>query len=208
METDQVPYDDNLEDNEVYDESDDTSDSDIITMEMIQEELRKLKELQKNEGASDTSKIDSDRIENEIERNIPEIVYKCTSENLQERRVSFVEPCAVENDDDDDAEKATSQTTNLIGQSDVHDEDSEDEDDVIRIEFSHSSCIPVATELNTEMKSPADIYKKFSVPKSILKRSPNDMIPNQVTTFIDEDNSTETEDDDSVRCGIYNSVSI
>ncbi|XP_011345470.1 unconventional prefoldin RPB5 interactor-like protein isoform X2 [Ooceraea biroi] len=222
LETEQEKfYNDDLENGEVYDESDDTSsESDVITTEMIEKELRE-KVLQRNKVTGHTLELNSDVMQNKILNTNPvkselsdviinsdqerSLEFRNTSPSVHRRRVSFVEPCAVENEDN--TEKEISQRICFTPQDDTHDEDSEDENDIVRIEFSHSSYIPDITEPNTEIMSPGDIYKVFGTPKSILKRSPNDMIPNQISSPLQEDSSTETEDEsDHNKYSVYNSV--
>jgi len=220
-------YGDDLESGEVYDESDDTSDS-VITMEMIEEELKKLKELQKNKVINHTLKLDSDMTQdktqildkNPIKNEQPDFInsdqerlrrncsleFRDTSQKIHTRKVSFCEPCVINNEDN--VEKETSQRICFAPQNDICDENSEDEND-IRISFSHSSYTSNIIESNTEIKTPGDIYKVFNVPKSILKRSPND-IPNQIVPpLVYEDDSTEieNENDHLITHSIYNSVS-
>ncbi|XP_011871028.1 PREDICTED: RNA polymerase II subunit 5-mediating protein homolog [Vollenhovia emeryi] len=217
-------YGDDLEEGEVYDESEeDTSDSDQVTTELIQEELKKLKDIQMGRITSGASNISSGAAQDEIpdtnttrneeshdsSNSIQDTLREsCSPEPREvsketngksERRISFAEPCVVEYEGN--AEEACS-ASNV---DDAH-EDSEDEDDIIRIEFSHSSHIPDILEPNNaEIQSPVDIYKLFNTPKSILKRSPNDTIYNQVAPPLNEDSSTETEDED-VEYPVFSSI--
>jgi hypothetical protein len=211
-----------LENGEVYDELDDTSDSDVSTMEIIEEELKKLKKLQKNKVTNHTLKLDSgvtqdktqildnpmrneqsDLInsdEKRLRRN-SSLEFRDTSQNIHTRKVSFSELHSINNEDN--VGKETSQRICFASQDDICDEDSDDD---IRISFSHSSYTSNIIESNTEIKTPGDIYRVFSVPKSILKRSPND-IPNQIAPpLVHEDDSTEDEIDCPIR-SLYNSVS-
>lgn len=228
-------YGDDLKDGEVYDESEeDLSDSDQIT-EIIQEELIKLKDIQMGRITSDTSNISSNPAQDEIlDTNVtkneqshfstnciqerlrescspePEIEMSKDTNTKERRRISFAEPCVIEVEDDMEKEIPISQEVcSAVKQDDKYNDGSEDEDNTIRIEFSHSSHIPDTFESNnTEIQSPVDIYKMFSAPKSILKRSPNDMILNQVVPPLNEDSSTDTEDEDEyVKQSAYNSVS-
>lgn len=76
-------------------------------------------------------------------------------------------------------------------------------EDILRIEFSHSSHNPTIKSDGESIQSPVDIYKMFSKPKSILKRSPND-IPVQAPP---PDYSTEEEEEEeSNKPSAYESV--
>ncbi|XP_033330354.2 unconventional prefoldin RPB5 interactor isoform X1 [Megalopta genalis] len=66
------------------------------------------------------------------------------------------------------------------------------EEDILRIEFSHSKNIPVTRSERDSIETPADIYRIYSKPKSILKRSPNDIPPIRDPP---PDYSTEEEED-------------
>jgi len=227
-------YGDDLKDGEVYDESEeDVSDSDQITTEIIQEELKKLKDIQMGRVTSDTSSISSDTAQNKIfDTNITknehfhsstnfiqEKLRESSPEKLREvskntntkegRRISFAEPCVIEDESNLKEETSiTQEVCSTLKQDDIYNKSSEDEDDIIRIEFSHSSHTPDIFESNMEIQSPVDIYKMFSTPKSILKRSPNDMIFNQVVPPLNEDDNTDTEDEDeNIKHSAYNSVS-
>lgn len=188
METERKAYYD-LKDGKVYDESEeDESDSDQITTEKIQEELKKLEDIQMDRATSDTSK---------------------DTNTKEKRRISFAEPCVIE-DESNTKEISISREVCSALKQDICNESSEDENDTIRIEFSHSSHTPDIVESNNmEIQSPVDIYKMFNAPKSILKRSPNDMIFNEAAPPLNESSSTDTEDEiEHVKHSAYNSVSI
>lgn len=225
-------YGDDLKDGEVYDESEeDLSDSDQIT-EIIQEELKKLKDIQISR-TSNTSNISSDPAQDKI-LNInvtkneqshfstsyiqEKLKESCSLEpremskdtNRKERRISFAEPCVIEVESDTEKEISISQEAcSAVKQDNKYNDSSEDEDNTIRIKFSHSSHIPDIFESdNMKIQSPVDIYKMFSAPKSILKRSPNDIILNQVVPPLNADSNTDTEDEDEyITHSAYNSVS-
>lgn len=244
-------YGDDLEEDEVYDESDeDGSDSDQITTEIIQEELKKLKDIQMGRITNSTSSISSDAGQDEIpntnttkneephpstnfiqdmlRENSPEPREESKNtlkENLSEsreepkntntkekRRISFAEPCVIESKgiaEEEISIPLSQEDCSSLKQDDTH-ENSEDEDDIIRIKFSHSSHIPDIPESNdTEIQSPVDIYKIFNAPKSILKRSPNDMIYNKAAPPLNKNSSsTDTEDEEEyVHHSTFNSVS-
>ncbi|XP_014479391.1 PREDICTED: unconventional prefoldin RPB5 interactor [Dinoponera quadriceps] len=218
-------YADDLEEGEVYDESeeDDESDSDPITVEMLQEELKRLKDIQANKVTNDTSNISNscDATQDEtLSTNSTESIQpdvNSTEEALKEsssteseytskstdgtdttrrkKKVSFVELNDQSNAGDKPSILEVKQDYS-VEQDDTHNEDNDDD---IRIEFLHSTHVPNIPEPNnTEIQSPADIYKIFSVPiKPILKRSPNDMFSNQAVPPLREDSSTDTEDESS-----------
>ncbi|XP_032683030.1 unconventional prefoldin RPB5 interactor-like protein isoform X2 [Odontomachus brunneus] len=225
-------HSDDLEEDEVYDEEDDdTSDSDEITMEMLQEELKKLNDSCRNKAMNDTSNIsnscdaaqdetfDTNSTKSEQSNHTPSSVQKesknsCSTESentsedtniKQKKRVSFVEPCDQSNADEETSgndESLISEVSHFVEQDNTcNDENDED----IKIEFSPSSYIPHVPESNNaEIQSPIDIYKMFGEPiKPILKRSPNDMLPNQVVPPPHEDSSTDTEDE---RCNVQTSA--
>lgn len=66
-------------------------------------------------------------------------------------------------------------------------------EDILRIEFSHSDNVAATRSEGDSIKTPADIYRIYSKPKSILKRSPND-IP--LIRDPPPDYSTEEEEDE------------
>lgn len=222
-------YGNDLEDGEVYDESEeDISDSDEITTETIQEELKKLKDIQMDRLTSSTLNINSDMTEHKIlgtimkkkesylstnfiqdtlKESLCESMERSKDTNTKERRrISFAEPCVIEDEGNAEEEISISQEACSVLKQDTY-ESFEDEDDTIRIEFSHSSHIPDTLESNDmEIQSPIDIYKIFNTPKSILKRSPNDMIYDRVA-YLNENSSTDTEDEDEhVKQSAYSSV--
>ncbi|XP_011164007.1 unconventional prefoldin RPB5 interactor-like protein [Solenopsis invicta] len=227
--SDDFEFYDDLEDDEVYDESEeDVSDSDQTKQEIIEEELKKLKDIWNNKHTNlDTSNIGSDAVQDEVldtnaaENKQIDTSAILTAEKLSEtcspdsremskdtntkerRRISFAEPCFEDVKDNVEEEIPISQESCSVPKQD---ESSEDEDDIIRIEFSHSSHVPDRLESNsTEIQSPTDIYKMFNVLKSILKRSPNDMILDQVPP-LNEDSGTDVEDEEYVEHFAYNSV--
>ncbi|KAL6257381.1 hypothetical protein P5V15_010954 [Pogonomyrmex californicus] len=224
-------YGDDLKEGEVYDESEeDASDIDEVGyIEKIQEELKKLKDIQMGKITSDISSINPDIAQDKtVDINISENKQSHSSANFSqeklrrdyssepqnvsntkgERRISFAEPCIIENDGIIKKEISIFQESCSALKQEAYNENSADGDDIIKIEFSHSSHIPHIFESDsTEIRSPVDIYKMFSALKSILKRSPNDMIPNQVAPPVNEYSSSDTEDEDEyVKRSAYNSV--
>lgn len=211
-------YDDDLQEGEAYDESEeDLSDCDEITTEMLEEELKKLKDIRKDRITSASDASSSNTIPHEIpdtESEQSDLVNSSreelqnrspepndTSESAKnKRRVSFVESLALE-DQCDIEEESSMPKDDPPGQDEAYDNENSVDDDIIRIEFSHTLNTSKAPESSTtEVRSPVDIYKMFSIPKSILKRSPND-IPNGAIAPVNESNSTDTEEEDIVnRC--------
>ncbi|XP_011266286.1 unconventional prefoldin RPB5 interactor-like protein isoform X2 [Camponotus floridanus] len=222
-----------LKEGEVYDESEeDSSDSDEITTETIEEELQKLKDIQTNKITYNIPDLNVDTIQDKIlDTNVKtnehlDLTVNSSQEELKNNhsseskegiskatnakktgRVSFIEPCITKNTENEEILISSEKSCFISKQDKTHD-DSENEEDIIRIEFSHSSHIPnISTSSNTEIQSPIDIYKLFNAPKSILKRSPNDMIPNQIAPLLNEESSTDTENEvEHVKHSIYNSV--
>ncbi|KAG5333350.1 RMP protein, partial [Acromyrmex heyeri] len=226
-------YGDDLKDGEIYDESEeDESDSDQITTEKIQEELKKLKDLQMGRATNDTSNGNSDTAQDKIidtsatkneqsHSSTNFIQQKLREENCllehkevskdtntkEKRRISFAEPCVIGDESNTNKISISQEVCSAVKQDDTCNESSEDENDAIKIEFSHSSHTPDILESNNmEIQSPVDIYKMFNAPKSILKRSPNDMIFNEVVPPLNESNNTDTEDEDEYVNYEYNSM--
>ncbi|XP_029677762.1 unconventional prefoldin RPB5 interactor-like protein [Formica exsecta] len=228
-----------LKEGEVYDDSEeDSSDSVEITTEMI-EEFEKLRDTQTSKITYNTSDDSSDATRHKIlDTNVIknehfDLTVNSSQEELKNNhspesredifkptnarktgRVSFIEPCIMENTESDTEEGEISMPNKescfISKQDKMYNDDSENDNDngIVRIEFSHSSHIPnISASSNTEIQSPIDIYKIFSVPKSILKRSPNDMIPNKIVPPLNEESSTNVEDEvEHVKHSAYNSV--
>ena len=96
---------------------------------------------------------------------------------------------------------------NLEKAQDTKSEDVEgSEEDILHIEFSHSSSNPVIKSDGDSIESPADIYKIFSKPKSILKRSPNDIIPVQAAPPDYSTEEDEEEEEESNKPSAYETV--
>ncbi|KAG5325448.1 RMP protein, partial [Pseudoatta argentina] len=227
-------YGDDLKDGEIYDGSEeDESDSDQITIEKIQEELKKLKDLQMGRATNDTSNGNFDTAQDKIidtsantkneqsHSSTNFIQQKLREENCllehkevskdtntkEKRRISFAEPCVIGDESNTNKIPISQEVCSAVKQDDTCNESSEDENDVIKIKFSHSSHTPDILESNNmEIQSPVDIYKMFNAPKSILKRSPNDMIFNEVVPPLNESNNTDTEDEDEYVNYEYNSM--
>ncbi|XP_070153672.1 unconventional prefoldin RPB5 interactor isoform X2 [Polyergus mexicanus] len=227
-----------LKEGEVYDDSEEeSSNSAEITTEIIEEEFEKLRDTQMSKITYNTSDNSSDATRDKIlDTNViknehfnltvnssqeelknnhspesREDIFKLTNAR-KTRRVSFIESCFMENIESNTEEGEISMPNKescfISKQDKTYNNDSENENDIIKIEFSHSSHIPnISASSNTEIQSPVDIYKIFSVPKSILKKSPNDMIPNQIVPPLNEESNIDVEDeDDHVKHSAYNSV--
>lgn len=80
------------------------------------------------------------------------------------------------------------------------------EEDILRIEFTHSKNKSVTKSNGDLIETPADIYRLLSKPKSILKRSANDLPPEQSAPpeYSTEDESEE--DEDAVKPSAYETV--
>lgn len=132
----------------------------------------------------------------------------------EKRRVSFVEPDLLTYNDDG-SEIVTIKNTDVRSTELSNDDldDSEDDSDIIRIEFEHTDNNLYITEpTENKITSPRDIYKIFSKPKSILKRSPNDVMPPQNTSLPTyssaEDEEEEDEENEVIKPSAYNFVSV
>lgn len=224
---------------EIYERSEEnSSDSDEMMTETIEEELQKFKDIQMNKITYNTSDVrcfdaiqdkildtnvktnehlnlnsNQEELKNHQELNnhsseLKQDISKATNAK-KTGRVSFIEPYVIKDAESEEEILIPNEKSCFISKQDKTHDDSENEDDIVRIEFSHSSYIPnISASNNTEIQSPTDIYKMFSAPKSILKRSPNDMIPNQIAPLLNEE-STDAEEDEveHVKDSIYNSVS-
>lgn len=132
--------------------------------------------------------------------------------NTQKKKtVSFAESDIMKYEKDSKADTSTSQNACFMEQNDIYnDEDSENNDNAIRINFSHSCETPnVRASETTDIQSPTDIYRIFTVPKSILKKSPNmtsDLPSVSLVSPLNADTDTDTTDEDEdnwVRSSIH-----
>ena len=139
----------------------------------------------------------------ESEREDPKVEEKSTAESEEivepkrkvKRSVSFVEP----------EEVNETKVGDFVKEKEASSEDAEgSEEDIQRIEFSHSDTKAVA-ESDDSIGTPADIYKIFSKPKSILKRSPND-IPAGQTALPDYEMEEEEEEEETIKPSAYETV--
>lgn len=162
-----------------YSESESSSESweKITQKEENHSEPEKLSEFEKQSGPENDSK----------EKVKP---YK------MKKSVSFAEP-----GDDVNKKKIEDSTS----RENTSSEDGENSEEILRIEFSHSSNTSETKSEGNSIETPADIYRFYSKVKSILKRSPND-IPVQV---IPSNYSTEEEEEDkeeTVKSSAYETV--
>nr|XP_031830379.1 unconventional prefoldin RPB5 interactor-like protein [Nomia melanderi] len=105
---------------------------------------------------------------------------------------------------DDENKQKVKKSTEEEGTS----ETVETEEDILRIEFSHSEYTPIAKSEGDTIETPGDIYRIFSKPKSILKRSPHD-IPPVLATIPDYSTEEEEEDEENehiVKASTYETV--
>ena len=136
----------------------------------------------------------------EGEREDPKVEEESTAEAEEivepkrklKRSVSFVEP-----------EEANE--TKVGDSAKEKEASSEDAEDIQRIEFSHSGAKAVA-ESDDSIVTPADIYRIFSKPKSILKRSPNDIPAGQTAPADYETEEEEEEEEETIKPSAYETV--
>lgn len=166
-----------LEEEEEYsDESEESSES---VEEEEEEELRKSKEFFesiKEEKKDDSKEENASGFKKEESE---DVVQTCQIK----KSVSFaVSEDILKNKEENSAkeEKGSSETT-------------ENSEDILRIEFTHSENNPVVMSDGDSIETPTDIYRIFSKPKSILKRSPNDLTPEQAPP---PEYSTEEEEEE------------
>lgn len=121
------------------------------------------------------------------------------------KSVSFAEPGDIlKKSEDNSAPKETECSEN---QEDIG-------EDILRIEFSHSENNPVIKSDGDSIESPADICRIFTKPKSILKRSPNDVNPERGMplrySWVDEEDEEEEEqeDEETIKPSAYETVRV
>lgn len=94
---------------------------------------------------------------------------------------------------------------------DTKDSDNDDsEDDVVRIHFTHSDrSASIRRSEDARVETPLDFYHQFCQPKSILKRSSNDLIKSDVRSIYDtqEEDEEETEKNTAKEESLYEIVS-
>lgn len=219
-------YGDDLNEGEVYDESEEsTSESDESTDEMNEEESRRSKDIQISEFNIDTSNISSTTTQDKTIDTIEDVRSNCTVNSdgeksnegclsevkttvgdTKKRKVSFFVEPSIEKDETTERETIFQEFCSGMKQDDTCAQNSTD--DIVRITFSHSSHSPSTSALtSTEIQSPTDIYKMFNTHKSILKRSPNDMISNPIPPLNDHDSTDDEDKDESTKHSAYDSVS-
>ncbi|XP_076756394.1 unconventional prefoldin RPB5 interactor [Xylocopa sonorina] len=169
---------DELENEEWYYESEEESEEDSEE----DSEEKGIEEKDSNEKEKQVS--DSDKAQPE------ETVKKCK----MKKSVSFAEP-------EDALNKVAEELTKEQKESIKNTEDTEEE--IVRIEFVHSKNNSVAKSDGDSIETPADIYRVFSKPMSILKRSPNDVNPEQVAP---PEYSTEEEEEEEEEGGVKSST--
>ncbi|XP_003702501.1 unconventional prefoldin RPB5 interactor [Megachile rotundata] len=164
--------------------------------ELFGEELKEGECYYESESSSESEENDSKKEDEDIvdsEKKQPE-------ENVKSNRITKSVSFAVSEDN-----QKKEKDENLKKSEETNNEDVEEGsvEDILRIEFSHSSNNPTIKSDGESIQSPADIYKMLSKPKSILKRSPND-IPVQAPP---PDYSTEEEEEEeSNKPSAYESV--
>ncbi|XP_015592575.1 unconventional prefoldin RPB5 interactor-like protein [Cephus cinctus] len=237
-------YGEELEEGEVYDESEEEeeSSSDEATNEMLERELEKLQEIriQKKLAVPPDSSLNvTDKKKQKEAKNIddtflnespsiiineilgkPPAVSKAEFESVEptneireqrrnrERKVSFVEPYVQEkNNDDDETPLAKERRVSFIEQrlpseddsteDFINEENEKEDDETIQIHFKHSDIDPqIAISAGNVIENPRDVYRLFDKPKSILKRSPNDLCAiNNVSSLLECSADQEIEED-------------
>ncbi|XP_076636657.1 unconventional prefoldin RPB5 interactor isoform X2 [Colletes latitarsis] len=167
----------------------------LLGEESYKEEEEEEESYEEAESSSESEKEDSKQNETSIsnsERNKKEI-----GQCKVKKTVSFV-------DEEDLVNKQVKNTIKGREES----EDIEDlEEDVLKIEFSHSGNNAVTKSDDDSIKTPADICTTFLKAKSILKRSPND-VPVKIAS---PDYSTEEEEEEDgeeacMKCSTYETV--
>lgn len=177
--------------------------------ELLRKELREGDESEPSSGSEEDDFSDEEKdSKEEAESNIEEITKDSKEDNevssdkkeSQElsmdtrklkKSVSFIEM-----DTPKEAKEDSSRIEN---------ESSKDAEDTLRIEFTHSENVPAEGSEGDLIKTPADIYRLFSKPKSILKRSPNDLTPVQAAPpeYSSDDDDDE---DETVKPSAYENV--
>ncbi|XP_076683787.1 unconventional prefoldin RPB5 interactor [Andrena cerasifolii] len=157
--------------------------------ELFGEELEE-GEYYETESSSESGREDS-KVEEKSTVESEEIVEP---KRKIKRSVSFVEPELSETKGGDPPEEKEACSEDAEGS----------EEDIQRIEFRHSGTNSVA-ESGDSIATPADIYRIFSKPKSILKRSPND-IPAGQAALADYETEEEEEEEQIIKPSAYETV--
>ncbi|KAG7206655.1 hypothetical protein KM043_000331 [Ampulex compressa] len=172
-----------LEDGEVYYETDDSSSGET-TVEIIEEELQKLKKIQTHRDNNNSGDNDSKL----ISRVTKEEETPFANNSLQFQNFAT-------NTETNDSESAVSS-----------------EDETLRIEFKHaeSSGHSIEESRGETIESPRDIYRLFMQPKSILKKTShttkNYIAPNPSATPNVIYSTDEESEDDSVKTSAYKTI--
>lgn len=166
--------------------------------ELFGEELKEGECYYETESSSESEENDSKK---EDDEHIVDSEKKQSEENVKSNKVTKSVSFAVSEDS-----KKKEKEENLKKPEEINNEDVEESsmEDVLRIEFSHSSNNPTIKSDGESIESPADIYKILSKPKSILKRSPND-IPVQAPPP-DYSTDEDEEEEESNKPSAYETV--
>ncbi|XP_017764162.1 PREDICTED: unconventional prefoldin RPB5 interactor-like protein [Eufriesea mexicana] len=98
------------------------------------------------------------------------------------------------------------QEENLRKEKEEDSKSTEDlEGDNLLIEFHHSENNPIVKSDGDSIETPADIYRLFFRSKSILKRSPNDINPEQPASS-DYSMEEEKEEEETIKSSAYEAV--
>lgn len=182
---------DELEEGECYYESENSSESEE------EEEKEKEKEKDENEERGKGKEKKEEKGDSKEDyKEVPGITQLKVETHKVKKLVSFAEPEDLLKKEKENLIKEKEKSSKKVMNS---------EEDILRIEFNHSENKLVTKSDGNSIETPADIYRLFSKPKSILKRSPNDLNPEQAPI---EYSTEEGEDDDenAVKPSTYETV--
>lgn len=152
-----------------------------------------------SESSSNSEEEEKEDDSKEDNKQVPDSnTYQHKVETCKVKKlVSFAEP----------EDLSRKEKENLMKEKEKGCEDIVDfEEDILQIKFTHSKNKSVTKSNGDSIETPADIYRLLVKPKSILKRSPNDLPPEQSTPpeYSTEDESEE--DEDIVKPSVYETV--
>ena len=163
------------------------------------EELKEGECYYESESSSNSEEEEKEDDSKEDNKQVPDSnTYQHKVETCKVKKlVSFAEP----------EDLSRKEKENLMKEKEKGCEDIVDfEEDILQIKFTHSKNKSVTKSNGDSIETPADIYRLLVKPKSILKRSPNDLPPEQSTPpeYSTEDESEE--DEDTVKPSVYETV--
>ncbi|KAI4494478.1 hypothetical protein M0802_008970 [Mischocyttarus mexicanus] len=202
--------------NNILNTNKEISDNDITETEKVEEKtlLETIEESSCNNGNDVNESIGASEL-----KNSSLISEEITKLKKNKRRVSFAEPDISICDGKSELNlvknqcKQSTVVSSNGNQNDSTNNDDDDDDSVFRIQFKHTDNNFTAPEsTGNEIKSPIDIYKIFLKSKSILKRSPNDLMPLQnisLPTYSsgeEEEEVVEEEESLGIKPSAYHSI--